>query len=170
MAHPGGNTTGVSILSTQLDGKRQELLIDRLPGVRRIAALADSRTTLPSELQPLRDAARTRGVDLIVETVGTSAEIVPAIDAAKATGAAALNFLASPLVTPVRLSVYQHMAALRLPAMYQWPDFARDGGLAGYSPSVAYIYGELLPGLCAQLLAGPALPTCRSSGRPNSSW
>ncbi len=154
MAHPGGNTTGVSMLSTELDGKRQELLIDLLPGVRRIAALANSSTTLPSEIQPLREAARTRDVELVIETVGTSDEVVPAIDAAKAAGAAALNFLASPLVYPVRLTVYQHMAALRLPAMYQWPDMPREGGLAGYGPSLAYIYGELLPGLCAQLLRG----------------
>ena len=154
MARPGGNTTGVSMLSTELDGKRQELLIDLLPGVRRIAGIADSRTTLPSELQPLRDAARTRGVDLIIETVGTSAAILPAIDAAKAAGAAALNFLASPLLNAVRLSVYRHMAALRLPAMYQWPDYAREGGLAGYGPSIAYIYRELMPGLFAQLLRG----------------
>ena len=40
LAHPGGNTTGISILATELDGKRQELLTDLFPAARHIAALA----------------------------------------------------------------------------------------------------------------------------------
>ena len=46
MARPNGNTTGVSILATELDGKRQEILIEAVPGLRRMAALAhaDSHT------------------------------------------------------------------------------------------------------------------------------
>jgi putative tryptophan/tyrosine transport system substrate-binding protein len=40
LAHPGANTTGVSILATELDGKRQEILIEAVPGIRRMAALA----------------------------------------------------------------------------------------------------------------------------------
>ena len=39
LARPGGNTTGVSILATELDGKRQEILIEAVPGLRRMAAL-----------------------------------------------------------------------------------------------------------------------------------
>jgi putative ABC transport system substrate-binding protein len=42
LAHPNGNTTGVSILATELDGKRQEVLIEAVPGLGRMAALADS--------------------------------------------------------------------------------------------------------------------------------
>ena len=42
LARPGGNTTGISILATELDGKRQEILIEAVPGLRRMAVLADS--------------------------------------------------------------------------------------------------------------------------------
>jgi putative ABC transport system substrate-binding protein len=42
LARPGGNTTGVSILAPELNGKRQEILIEAVPGLRRMAALADS--------------------------------------------------------------------------------------------------------------------------------
>jgi hypothetical protein len=45
LVRPGGNTTGVSILATELDGKRQELLIEAVPELRRMAALADSNNT-----------------------------------------------------------------------------------------------------------------------------
>jgi putative ABC transport system substrate-binding protein len=43
LARPGGNTTGVSFLATELNGKRQEILIEAVPGIRRIAALAHSK-------------------------------------------------------------------------------------------------------------------------------
>jgi putative ABC transport system substrate-binding protein len=51
LAKPGGNTTGVSIFATELDGKRQELLIEALPGLRRMAALADTTQPLRGALQ-----------------------------------------------------------------------------------------------------------------------
>jgi putative tryptophan/tyrosine transport system substrate-binding protein len=45
LAHPSGNTTGLSLLAHELDGKRQEILIEAVPGLRRMAALADAYTT-----------------------------------------------------------------------------------------------------------------------------
>src|SRR6185503_4302381 len=53
LAHPGGNTTGVSILATELDGKRQELLIELVPGARRMAALFDPATKSAARLQEM---------------------------------------------------------------------------------------------------------------------
>ena len=66
MARPGGNTTGISLLATELDGKRLEILIEMVPGARRIAALADTNTTAPRQLQALQDAARARGIELSI--------------------------------------------------------------------------------------------------------
>jgi ABC-type uncharacterized transport system substrate-binding protein len=43
LARPSGNTTGISLLSPELDGKRQDILMEAVPGARRIAALADSK-------------------------------------------------------------------------------------------------------------------------------
>ena len=53
LVRPGGNTTGVSILATELDGKRQELLIEAVPGLRRMAALADSNVTTVAKLNEM---------------------------------------------------------------------------------------------------------------------
>jgi putative tryptophan/tyrosine transport system substrate-binding protein len=64
LARPGGNTTGISILATELDGKRQELLMEVLPKARRMAALADPNSTEAGRLQRLKDAARASGVEL----------------------------------------------------------------------------------------------------------
>ena len=69
LAHPGGNTTGISILATELDGRRQELLIELAPTVRRIAALADPSDTAPEQLRALQDAARERAASNSLPTL-----------------------------------------------------------------------------------------------------
>src|SRR5262245_36339728 len=82
LASPGGNTTGVSILTTELDGKRQELLIELAPGARKMAALFDPDTKSRTQLREIVDLARTRGIDLSTYPVTSIQEIVSAIDAA----------------------------------------------------------------------------------------
>jgi ABC transporter substrate binding protein len=52
LARPGGNITGISLLSPELDGKRQDILIEAVPGARRIAAIADSRQTPHTTFRP----------------------------------------------------------------------------------------------------------------------
>jgi ABC transporter substrate binding protein len=64
LAKPISNITGVSILATELDGKRQEILMEAVAGLRHIAALADPTSSSLQRLQELQDAARARGVKL----------------------------------------------------------------------------------------------------------
>jgi putative ABC transport system substrate-binding protein len=97
LARPNGNTTGVSILAPELDGKRQEILIEAVPGLRRMAALADSHVTPAVELDALEQTARARNIELSIHRIAGGAEIAAAIDMAQASGAAALNVLASPM-------------------------------------------------------------------------
>ena len=100
LAPPGGNTTEITMLSPELDSKRQDILMEALPSARRMAALADSNVT-PNHIQELLDAARLRGIELSVFAIAKPEDIAPAVDAAKASGAEALNFLASALFFPV---------------------------------------------------------------------
>jgi putative ABC transport system substrate-binding protein len=137
LARPGGNTTGVSLLAADLDIKREELLFDFFPGARRIAALADTQTSRPEHLQELADAASSRGVTLSVYRVARNEEIGPAIEEVKATGNAAVNILASPLLHGERHSIIARTTALRLPAIYQWPETAQEGGLLAYGPRLS---------------------------------
>src|SRR5262249_44464945 len=123
LGKPGGNTTGATILASELDGKRQEILIEAVPGVRRIAALADTHTTTPARLAD-EDAARARGVALSIHRVARREDIATAIDAAKAADAGALNVLASALLFNNRNIIFERAATLRLPAAYQWPEMA----------------------------------------------
>jgi len=154
LANPGGNTTGVSILATELDGKRQDILIEAVPSLRRLAALADSNTTAPRQLKALQDAARARGIELSLHRVAKPEEIGPAIDAAKNSGAAALNVLATPLFFANRRAIFERVTALRLPAMYHWPEMVEDGGLVAYGPRVVQIFRELMTRQVVKLLRG----------------
>src|SRR6266566_5212265 len=142
LGRPGGNITGISLLSPELDGKRQEILIEAVPGLRRMSAFADSNVTIAQHLQTLRDAAQARGVDLSVIGVAKPEEIVPAINEAKASGAQGLKFLAPPLFFVNRRSVFEHVAAFRLPAIYQWPEMAEEGGLASYGARFTQLYRQ----------------------------
>jgi len=142
LARPGGNTTGISLLSPELDGKRQDILMDAVPGARRMAALADSRVTPAHHLQTLQEGARARGVELSVFGVTKLEEIAPAIESAKTWGAQALNVLATPLFFNNSGLIIERVTALRLPAIYQWPDMAERGGFAGYGPRFTEIYRQ----------------------------
>jgi putative ABC transport system substrate-binding protein len=154
MARPGGNTTGVSILATELDGKRQEILIEAVPGLRRMAALADPNRTPVVKLDALQEAARIRNIELSVHRVASGAEIAAAIDMARESGAEALNVLASPMLYASRQLIMDRVAALRLPSMYQWPEEAEEGGLLGYGPRLIDTYRELVTGHPVKLLRG----------------
>jgi len=145
LAHPGGNTTGVSMFAPELDGKRQDLLIEAAPGAHRIAALADPTMSqsLPRHFEELKNAARLRGVELLIFSVAKPEEIAPAINDAKASGAEALNFLATPLFFVHRRIIIEQVAAARLPAMYQWPEMAEGGGLAAYGTPLSQIYRQV---------------------------
>jgi putative ABC transport system substrate-binding protein len=154
LARPGGNTTGVSILATELDGKRQEILIEAVPGLRRMAVLADSKATGSPQLQALQNAARERDVEVSIHQVASADEITAAIDAAKASGAAALNVLSSPFLNGNRQIIMQRVAMLRLPAVYEWAEVAEEGGFVAYGPRLVQIFRELVARQLVQLLRG----------------
>jgi putative ABC transport system substrate-binding protein len=154
LARPGGNTTGVSALANETDGKRTEILIEAVPELRRMAILADSKTTRTPQLQALQDAARARGVEVSIHQVASTDEITAAIDAAKASGAAALNVLSSQLLYGNQQLIRDRVAALRLPAIYSWAEGAEEGGFVAYGPRVVQIFRELLAQQLVKLLRG----------------
>ena len=139
LSRPNGNTTGVSIFATELDGKRQELLIEAVPGLRRMAALADTNATADAKLYALHEAARARNIELSIHRIARSEEITAAIDMAQASGATALNVLASPMLFANSQLIMDRVAVLRLPAIYQWAEMAEAGGFAAYGPRITQI-------------------------------
>ena len=132
LARPDRNVTGVSYLSRRLDAKRGDLLSQALPGLRHLALLADPDEATPAHILELTDLAGARGLKLSVLFAKSGDEIALALDAAKAAGAEAINWLATPATDFHRGRVIARAAQLRLPVIYEWPNFADEGGLMGY--------------------------------------
>jgi putative ABC transport system substrate-binding protein len=154
LAKPGGNTTGVSILSTELDGKRQEILLEAMPRVRHMAALADPNNSLPEQLQALQDAARARGIALSIYRVAKAEDIPGALDAAKSSGVEALNVLSGTLLFNNRQLILPRVVTLGLPAIWQWPAEAEEGGLIGYGARLEQIFRDIVARQLVKLLRG----------------
>ena len=154
LAQPKGNITGVSILSTELNGKRQEILLEAVPRMTKLAILADAGSISPQQLQALQAAAQARGVAPLVYRVTKSDEVAGAIESAKESGATALNVLASAMLNNTRQIILPRAAALRLPAIYQWPDTTEDGGFIGYGPSLVQIFKNIMSRQLVKLLRG----------------
>jgi|tagenome__1003787_1003787.scaffolds.fasta_scaffold20865761_2 putative ABC transport system substrate-binding protein len=151
VARPDGNITGVNILGREADGKRQDILIEAVPGLRRMAVLADF-TTDPL-LDVLQEGARAHNVELSIYRVRGD-EIVAAIDKAKASGATALNVTSSGLFYAHRQLIRDRVATLHLPAIFPWPEEAEEGGFAAYGPSLNQLFLEMMPQQIMKLFRG----------------
>jgi putative tryptophan/tyrosine transport system substrate-binding protein len=134
LARPDGNTTGVSILVYEADGKRQDILIEAVPGLRLMAVLTDVNYTSAAKLDELQKAAHARGIEFSVHRVGSAQEIAAAMDGAQSSGATALNLVASPLFYAHRHLIMERAAAAHLPTIYEFPETAEEGGFAAYGP------------------------------------
>ena len=166
---PNGNTTGISIFATELDGKRQDILIEAVPGIRRMAALAEPRLLTEEKARALQEAARAKNVELSIYRITRAEEIVATVDKAHASGATALNVLAAPMLDGNTPLIIERVAALRLPAMYMWGKWAELGGLSDTGhPTI--IWQTLRPDLRRAFCAARCLPICRSNSQRNSSW
>ena len=102
----------------------------------------------------MQDAARARGVEVSIHQVASAEEITAAIDAAKASGAAALNVLSSPLLYGNQQLIRDRVAAVRLPAIYSLAEGAEEGGFVAYGPRLVQIFRDLMAQQLVKLLRG----------------
>ncbi len=136
LARPGGNVTGLSMLETELSGKRLELLKETLPNLSRVALLWNP--THPGQALALKDtqeAARALGVTLISMEVRTREDFESVFGAIAKERAGALSVLLNPLTFSHRGQLTALAAKHRLPAMYAIREFVDAGGLMAYGPS-----------------------------------
>ena len=131
--------TGVSLLSTELDLKRLELLKKVVPGASRVAVFRDP-TTPSGHLARLQAGAHAMGITLQLLEIKKAEDLEGAFQAARGGNAQGLNVLASPLLNGLRSTIIDLAARHRLPAVYQWPESVRDGGLMGYGPTLTALY------------------------------
>ena len=135
LRNPGANITGVSIMGTELDAKRLEILAELLPAGSTVLLLADP-TTHRESRSALNATAASLGLTLRETIVGTPDQIELAMRDAKNQGAAGMNVLSSALFFALRGHIIALATKIGLPAIYQWPEIAEEGGLIAYGPSL----------------------------------
>jgi putative ABC transport system substrate-binding protein len=124
-------------LALELTGKRLELLKEAVPGLTRVAVLANpSHPMHTSGMREARTAARTLGVRLQVLEVREPEKIDGAFAAMTRGRAQALMVLADPLLFSQRQHILSLVAKRRLPAIYVETGWVAAGGLMSYAPNV----------------------------------
>ena len=151
-ARPGGNLTGLSFLTTDLAGKRLQLLREIVPGAARIAMLAwrssesdpVSKDRGPTErfVAQTEAAGRLLGVEVRAELIGSAADLPRAFAAMERARVQALIVQASSLTYEHRATIIEASKRLRLPDMYESRELVAAGGLVSYGPSVSDLYRQ----------------------------
>jgi putative tryptophan/tyrosine transport system substrate-binding protein len=140
LARPGGNVTGLSQQSTDLAGKRVELLREVVPGLGRLATMANIGNPLAVlEMREVHAAARTLGLEVATSEIRRAEDIAPAFDALKGR-ADALYVVADPLVTSNRIRINTLALGARLPTMHGQNDNVEAGGLMSYGANFPDLY------------------------------
>ncbi len=136
LAQPGGNVTGLSLLDTDLDGKRIELLKEAVPHLTRLAILWSANDPgMTLAFSRVEVAAKVLGLALQNLGVREPADFQRAFEAAASGRAEALFVTAQPFTNQHRAHILNLVTKYRLPAIYTLRPFADAGGLMAYGPS-----------------------------------
>ena len=140
MARPGGNITGVSMLISELDAKRLEVLKQILPSARRFGLLIETGTRAPAVLQPMLDTALALGVATQNVEVSSAADFPSAVASFRAGGVDAVNILSSVLLFYFHQELGPLLLANKLPAICEWREMTASGCLASYGTTLRELY------------------------------
>jgi putative ABC transport system substrate-binding protein len=139
LARPGGNTTGLAILTPESSTKWIDLGREIVPGVSRIAVLLHREDGGP-QLRALEPAARQLGVQVVVLRLQRPEEIAAAFESARQARAEVIVPLSSPVLAAHRQTIVTLASRYRLPAVYEHRLFVNAGGLLSYGPNFAAIF------------------------------
>jgi putative tryptophan/tyrosine transport system substrate-binding protein len=141
LSRPGGNATGTAGLTSELDPKRLELLHEAKPTAAVIGVLLNpNRPGVDRQARELQAAADQMNLKLEVQRAATDRDIEDAFQALASRPVDALLVTADPLFNNRRAQVLSLAARHSLPAIYQWREFVKDGGLMSYGPSITEAY------------------------------
>ncbi|MGH7322270.1 MAG: ABC transporter substrate-binding protein, partial [Candidatus Rokuibacteriota bacterium] len=140
LARPGGNVTGMTVLSPELSRKRLQLLKEALPRASRVAILSNPAylgTLL--DLSETRSAAQELGLTLQNVEVRSPADLEAALAAARERSDVLIP-LGDPFFTAHRARIVSLATKHLFPGMYYWKEFVEAGGLMSYGPSLRDLY------------------------------
>jgi putative tryptophan/tyrosine transport system substrate-binding protein len=135
LARPGGNVTGLSNQSAELPGKRLELLREVIPGLGRLAILANVGSPIGVlEMGEVQAAARRLGLEGTTLEIRRAEDIAPAVESLKGR-ADALYVVTDPLINTNRVGINTLALDARLPTMHAERTYVEAGGLMSYGPN-----------------------------------
>jgi putative ABC transport system substrate-binding protein len=135
LARPGGNVTGLSLQAADLAGKLLALLLEVVPGLRRLAIIANVEyPNAASEMREVQIAGRTLGIDAATFEIRRAEDIAPAFEALK-DRADALYVVGDALVITHRVRINTLALIARLPTIYVVREYVEAGGLMSYGPN-----------------------------------
>jgi len=136
LARPGGNVTGLSLQAADLAGKRLELLREVIPGLRRLAILANvSYPASAAEMADIESVARAFGCEVAKLEIRRAEDIETAFSSFKARADALYVCGYDPLVNSNRTRIQGLAAVARLPTVSGDQAYVRAGGLISYGPN-----------------------------------
>jgi putative ABC transport system substrate-binding protein len=141
LARPGGNVTGLSSITVEVNGKRLELLRALLPKLSRIAVLLnmDNPNNVLQRTE-IESVGRTLGIQAQILDLRKAEDIAPAFDAAMRHKAEAMVVVIEAITQANLGPIVQLAARHRLPAIYASREFVDGGGLVAYGVNYADLY------------------------------
>jgi putative tryptophan/tyrosine transport system substrate-binding protein len=140
LARPGGNVTGLSTQQPDVAGKRLELLREVVPGLRRLATMANTGAAgAMLEMAEVQAAARTLGLGVVTLEIRHAEDIAWAFEALKGR-VEALYVCGDPLMSTNRIRINTLALTARLPTIYNFRDYVEVGGLMSYGPNFPDMY------------------------------
>ena len=141
LAAPGGNVTGLTVMVSDLSGKRLELLRETLPKVRRIAALwSSAEHEAVMGYEETQEAAKAFSLRLHPLDVKATADVEHAFAEATRAHDGAVLVILSPFATLHSHRIVELALQHRLPGMYPTRQFVEEGGLMAYGPLIGDLY------------------------------
>jgi len=141
---PGGNLTGVSILTTGLEAKRLEVLHEAVPGASVIGLLVNSDfSDAQTQLKDVLAAARALGLQIAVLNANSERDLDTAFATLVEQRVSALLVASSPLFAGRREQLVALAARHAIPAIFEWPEFVTLGGLMSYGTNLADGYHQV---------------------------
>jgi putative ABC transport system substrate-binding protein len=141
LAKPGGNVTGLTVLSADLSGKRVELLRETFPKTTRIAVLRGQQEyEAETGYKETQEAAQAFSLRLHPVEVRSANDFEDAFAQMEKARETALLVILSPLATLNSRRIVELAVKHRLPGMYPTKQFAEEGGLMAYGPLIADLY------------------------------
>jgi putative ABC transport system substrate-binding protein len=140
LARPGGNVTGMSNQSADIAGKRIGLLREVVPGLRRVAIMANVGNSIGVlEMADVKAAVLSLGLEVVPVEVRTAGDIAPALETLK-DRADALYVVTEPLVNIHRVQINKLALDLRLPTMHGHAAYIEAGGLMSYGANIPDLF------------------------------